>query len=66
MNVSAMSRRRFLSTSATLAAAAGPGLAAGIGRAEAATYDGTTCTVPGEWAPHAGRLMAFPWDATDN
>ncbi|WP_258055114.1 agmatine/peptidylarginine deiminase [Streptomyces sp. Ru71] len=66
MNASAMSRRRFLRSSAALTAATGAGLAVAAGPAEAATYNGATYTVPGEWAPHAGCLMAFPWDAADN
>ncbi|MGW2631727.1 agmatine deiminase family protein [Streptomyces chattanoogensis] len=58
-----LSRRGFMTASAMAAATAA---FAGAGRAEAATYNGTTYTVPGEWAPHAGCLMAFPWDAADN
>ncbi|MGW2404190.1 agmatine deiminase family protein [Streptomyces sp. NPDC001739] len=62
---SALSRRGFMTASA-MAAASAAFLGAGAGRAAAATYNGTTYAVPGEWAPHAGCLMAFPWDASDN
>ncbi|MFF4699609.1 agmatine deiminase family protein [Streptomyces chattanoogensis] len=60
-----LSRRGFMTASA-MAAATAAFAGAGTGRADAATYDGTPYTVPGEWAPHAGCLMAFPWDADDN
>ncbi|MER7151434.1 agmatine deiminase family protein [Streptomyces lydicus] len=60
-----LSRRGFMTASA-MAAATAALTGTGTGRAAAATYNGTTYTVPGEWAPHAGCLMAFPWDADDN
>ncbi|GAA0691058.1 agmatine deiminase family protein [Kitasatospora atroaurantiaca] len=68
-----VSRRRFLTASAAVAAAATTAttattatvVGAGAGRAAAATYNGKKYTVPGEWAPHARCIMAFPWDAGD-
>ncbi|MDJ0347140.1 agmatine deiminase family protein [Streptomyces sp. H10-C2] len=62
-----MSRRNFLNTAALTAAATAAATVTGVGAgsALAATFSGTTYTVPGEWAPHSRCIMAFPWDASD-
>ncbi|MGW1376696.1 agmatine deiminase family protein [Streptomyces sp. NPDC002446] len=60
-----LSRRGFMAASA-VAATTAAFAEVSTGRANAATYDGTAYTVPGEWAPHAGCIMAFPWDAGNN
>lgn len=59
-----MSRRQFgLTTATALAATTLPWLGGRSGQAMAADVD--VYHAPAEWEPHAGTLMAFPWDATD-
>ena len=60
-----MSRRQFGIT--TLAAGAATALGFATAKsARAADAPITRYHVPAEWEPHAGCLMAFPWDASDN